>query len=134
MRAAQIKDGVVVNFAEVAGFSAEFIEPHDAVIGSVWDGAQFAATPPTVSDYMDAVQEMLDTRVRERLYDGILSACSYAASTNPKFAAEGLACVEWRDAVWADCYTLMAQVEAGTLAQPSVAGLLAMLPSLVWPA
>lgn len=54
MRAAQIENGVVVNFAEVSGFDgAQFIDPQDSVIGSTWDGAQFippAPTPPVVPE------------------------------------------------------------------------------------
>lgn len=134
MRAAQIKGGVVVNFAEVAGFNDEFVDPQDAVIGSVVDGGTFTAPMPTVADYVTAVQAKLDAKAQEHHYDGILSACSYAASTNPRFQPEGQACVAWRDDVWAACYAILAQVQAGQIAQPSVAGLLAMLPEVVWPA
>jgi hypothetical protein len=101
------------------------------------DGVELAppapAALPDVSDYTAAVQAMLDAKPRERRYDGILSAATYATSTVPKFKAEGQACVEWRDAVWARCYDLMADVEAGKLARPSVDELLAMMPNLVWP-
>jgi hypothetical protein len=92
-----------------------------------------AAAPPTEPEYVAAVQAMLDTKARERKYDGILSACTYVTSTNTKFQAEGQACVEWRDAVWAACYELMGQVTEGTLSQPTVAELLAMLPEMEWP-
>lgn len=91
-------------------------------------------TPPTVPEYVAAVQAMLDAKARERNYDNILSACTYATSTNAKFQAEGQACVEWRDDVWAKCYELMAQVEAHVQPQPTLADLLAMLPPMVWPA
>jgi hypothetical protein len=89
---------------------------------------------PTVSDYTDAVQDVLDAKAHERNYDGILSACTYATSTVAKFQAEGQACVEWRDAVWASCYATLAQVQGGTLAQPTVQELLDTLPELTWPA
>jgi hypothetical protein len=89
--------------------------------------------PPSVPDYVTAVQGLLDDKARERMYDNILSACTYATSTNPKFQAEGQACVEWRDLVWAKCYELMGQVEGGTLPQPTVNELLDMLPTMEWP-
>lgn len=89
--------------------------------------------PPTVAEYVRQVQTMLDAKARERNYDGILSACTYATSTVPKFQAEGQACVEWRDAVWSQCYVLLDQVSTGELAQPSIEALLAMLPQLEWP-
>jgi hypothetical protein len=97
------------------------------------DGS-IAAWAPTVTQYTAAIQAMLDTKAQERHYDGILSACTYATSSVPSFAAEGQACVDWRDAVWSESYALMAQVEGGTLAQPTIAGLLAMLPAMTWPA
>lgn len=82
----------------------------------------------------DAVQVMLDAKARERAYDGILSACTYATSSVAKFRAEGQACVEWRDAVWATCYTLLAEVKAGARPILTVDELLAELPALEWPA
>lgn len=88
---------------------------------------------PTEAEYTVGVQSMLDTKAQERNYDGILSACTYATSTNAKFKAEGQACSDWRDAVWAKCYDVLGQVKAGTLTQPTMSELLAMLPQLVWP-
>lgn len=47
MRSAQIKDGVVVNYAEVGGFDGtQFIDPMDSVIGSTWDGTSFTHPLP----------------------------------------------------------------------------------------
>lgn len=101
------------------------------------DGVEAAApvTPPlpTIAQYTAAIQSMLDTKAQERHYDNILSACTYVASSNATFHAEGQACVQWRDAVWAQSYDLMAQVQGGTLAQPTIAVLLAMLPAMTWP-
>jgi hypothetical protein len=93
-----------------------------------------ATAKPTEADYVNAVQTLLDTTAQTRHYDNILSACTYVGSTVQKFSDEGTACRNWRDAVWAKCYDILAQVEAGTLAQPTVAELLAMLPTIAWPA
>lgn len=81
-----------------------------------------------------AVQHHLDIKARERNYDGILSLCTYATSVNPKFAAEGQAGVEWRDAVWAKCYEILADVQAGTRPAPTAEQLIAELPGFTWPA
>jgi hypothetical protein len=89
--------------------------------------------PPEVPDYVAAVQRMLDAKAQERRYDSILSACTYATSTRPRFQAEGQACVAWRDVVWAKCYELMGQVDSGKLQQPSIDELLAMIPTMEWP-
>jgi len=82
-----------------------------------------------------AVQARLDDFAKTRGYDGILSACTYATSGVPKFAAEGQACVDGRDATWATLYTIMESVSAGTRPMPSgYADVEADLPVLVWPA
>jgi len=86
------------------------------------------------AQYTVAVQAMLDAEARTHNYDGILSACTYATSTVEKFKAEGQACVNWRDAVWSACYAILAEVEDGTRNQPTVAGLISMLPAMTWPA
>ena len=94
--------------------------------------------PPSPEQIIAALtragQMHLDTTARTRNYDGILSLCSYAASTHPTFGAEGLAGVAWRDAVWAACYAILADVQAGQRAVPTEAELLAELPVMVWPA
>lgn len=88
---------------------------------------------PTEAEYSVAIQSMLDAKVAERRYDGIISACSYAPCTQPPYAAEGQACLAWRGAVWAKSTEIMDKVLAGTIPQPTIPELLAMLPQLVWP-
>ena len=73
---------------------------------------------------LTAVQNMLDNAAKAKGYDSILSACSYAAYPNP-FQAEGQEFVAWRGAVWAKCYEILGEVEAGTRPAPTVAELLA---------
>ncbi|MEW9586617.1 hypothetical protein [Paraburkholderia sp. DGU8] len=101
--------------------------------GAIVPTPPVAPAPPTVSDYTVAVQSHLDDTAKERNYDGILSACTYATSTNAKFAAEGQACVAWRDACWAYCYQALADVQDGKRAAPTIAGLIADLPTPTWP-
>lgn len=81
-----------------------------------------------------ATQQRLDDFARTRNYDGILSACTYATSAVPKFAAEGQYAVQARDATWAALYQFMADVQAGT--QPVPTGFEdvgPLLPPLAWP-
>lgn len=91
--------------------------------------------PPAPSDidYVAAVQGLLDGAVQQRNYDNILSACSYADSSAPRFKAEGQACLAWRDAVWVAFYDKLAALQAGTLMRPSIADFIASLPALNWP-
>lgn len=93
--------------------------------------------PPTVAEiiasYTAAIQKRLDDFARTRNYDGILSAATYATSAVAKFKAEGQYAVEARDATWAKGYDILAAVEAGARAAPTLDELAAELPALVWP-
>ena len=82
-----------------------------------------------------ATQKRLDDFAKTHNYDGILSACTYATSTHPKFASEGQYCVTARDATWSALYVVMAEVEAGTRLMPTgYQDIEPNLPALVWPA
>lgn len=85
-------------------------------------------------EIVEATQARLDNFARTRNYDNILSACTYATSTVPEFAAEGQYCVNARDNTWATLYTVLAEVEAGTRPMPSgYADIEPLLPPLEWP-
>ena len=101
--------------------------------GGVPEPADAPNDAEMIASVQQAVQERLDAFARTRAYDGILSAATYAASAVPKFAAEGQYAVQARDATWAACYQIMADVQAGTRAMPSVEDVLAELPALEWP-
>lgn len=107
-----------------------------------WQAAYDAATapppPPTPeqvqAQFVAAIQKRLDDFARTRNYDGIMSACTYATSTVPKFAAEGQYCVQARDSTWAAAYQILAEVQVGTRPMPaSIADIEPNLPTLVWP-
>lgn len=86
------------------------------------------------ADIVAATQQRLDDFARTRNYDGILSACTYATSTVPKFQAEGQYAVNARDNTWATLYTVMGEVQAGTRPMPSgFADVEPLLPTLAWP-
>jgi hypothetical protein len=79
-------------------------------------------------------QARLDTFAQTRNYAGIMSACTYVASTVPKFATEGSYCVAARDETWATLYQILADVQAGTRPVPtSYAEIEPELPVLAWP-
>lgn len=95
---------------------------------------QAAAAQALQQSIVDATQQRLNEFARTRNYDGILSACTYATSAVPKFAAEGQYAVQARDATWAALYQFMADVQAGT--QPVPTGfedVEPLLPPLAWP-
>ena len=96
------------------------------------------ADPPTpeqiMAECVERTQKRLDDFARTRNYDGIMSACTYATSTVPKFKAEGQYAVEARDATWAALYQLLAEVQAGNRPMPSdYADIEPLLPVLEWP-
>lgn len=97
--------------------------------------AESEAAERLQADVVAATQARLDAFAQTRKYDGILSACTYATSTVPKFAAEGQYCVAARDATWTKLYDMLAEVESGTRPMPSgYADVEPELPALAWPA
>lgn len=114
------------NFMEFTLWVLEGNEPTEVNV-PVFDASayQTAAT--------QAVQGLLDQSAQSKGYDGILSACSYAISSHPRFGPEGQAFVAWRDAVWDHCYTVLAQVGAGQREVPTIADLLLEIPALSLP-
>ena len=133
---------------EIVGQAPEYDTATQRVAGPTYsfDGTQvvrnFAVEAIPAEELLQALQQeivqatqaRLDDFARTRSYDGILSACTYATSSVPKFQAEGQYCVVARDETWATLYTILAEVEAGVYPMPtSFADIEPELPALVWP-
>ena len=133
---------------EIVGQAPEYDTATQRVTGPTYsfDGTQvvrnFAVKAIPAEELLQALQQeivqatqaRLDDFARTRSYDGILSACTYATSSVPKFQAEGQYCVVARDETWATLYTILAEVEAGVYPMPtSFADIEPELPALVWP-
>lgn len=81
------------------------------------------------------VQAHLDAQAVALGYDDIRTAVTYAEEPAvAKFQAEGLAMRAWRSLVWARCYEILAQWQAGELPEPDAAALMPMLPAFNPPA
>lgn len=84
---------------------------------------------------VEATQARLDAFAKTRNYDGILSACTYATSTIPKFQTEGQYAVNARDATWARLYEVLSEVQSNSRPMPTgFQDIEAELPALAWPA
>ena len=86
----------------------------------------------TEAQYTSAAQAYLDDFARTKTYDGILSACTYAASTSPRLREEGQRCIELRDAVWDSAFAILNDVTAGKRPIPTIEQFIAELPKLTW--
>ena len=86
----------------------------------------------TEAQYTSAAQSYLDGFARTKTYDGILSACTYATSTNSRLLGEGQRCVELRDAVWETAFTILNDVQSGKRPIPTIEQFIAELPKLTW--
>ena len=132
-----VKNGVVIQ--KQPYMSEGFIEADDVVVcGWHYDGFVFSHPPKEPdairSEILQATQQRLDDFARTRNYNGILSLCTYATSTVPKFQAEGQYGVSARDATWAKLYEMLAEVGAGTRPMPTgYADIKPELPELTWP-
>ena len=107
---------------------------------AVWDALQgmeispYVAPAPTQADYQSAVDAHVVAVAQARGYKTDVSLASHVTSTLPAWAAEAVAFVAWRDAVWMHVFAQLALVQSGDREQPSVDALVAELPAIAWPA
>lgn len=88
---------------------------------------------PTITDYENAIQNLVDSTARERQFRDGVTLASYTASTKPKWAAEAQAFVAWRDNVWSYAYGELAKVQDGQRQQPTVDRFLDEIARIAWP-
>jgi hypothetical protein len=92
-----------------------------------------AVSAAVVADYQRAIEAHVEAGAAQRGYSSSPSCAGYVASTVPKWKAEALAFIAWRDAVWVYVYNALNKVKKGERPVPTVPGLIAELPALVWP-
>jgi hypothetical protein len=71
----------------------------------------------------DAIQAALDAGAQQWNYDSIVSAASYATSTNKQYAADATALIGWRDASWAWYIPLIPTITATTVVATFMQGM-----------
>jgi hypothetical protein len=92
------------------------------------------SAPPTITDYENAIQNLVDSTARERQFRDGVTLASYSGSTIPRWASEAMAFVAWRDNVWRYSYGELAKVQAGQRPQPTVEQFLKEIAPIAWPA
>lgn len=83
------------------------------------------------ADRVAAVYAHLNAAAHALGYDDIRAAVTYADEPAvPKFQSEGRAFRAWRSLVWAHCYQVLDDVQAGLRPIPTAEDLIAELPEL----
>lgn len=91
------------------------------------------STEQIKASIVQVTQQRLDDFAKTRNYDNILSACTYATSSIPKFLQEGQSAVNARDTTWSALYTILAEVESGSKSMPKgFTDIEPFLPVLEW--
>ena len=132
-------DGSILDYSRTKFHEDCVYTDKDIIVA--WDGNAYieGTEPPEPAERVnariqkqltDTVQHVLDSKAQELNYDNCLSVCSYIDTGVAKFDAEGRAFRAWRSAVWAKSYEILAEIVAGTRANPSEEELMAMLPEL----
>jgi hypothetical protein len=119
-------DGMTIPFDDGNAFYLDYV---------AWRQTNEPAQPagPTLEQRAAAllagVDAHLNAAAQAKGYDNILSAAIRAALPASAFHDEGVAFGTWMDAVYARCYQLMAAVQAGEMAEPTLEELVSMLPA-----
>lgn len=93
------------------------------------DGTVIDVTSAKIKLIEIAIQKHLDAAAKVKGYDSIHTAALRTAYVGP-FQAEGLAYAQWMDTCWSVAYTMLADYQAGTIQEPTVAEVIAALPVL----
>lgn len=103
------------------------------VIKAVYNQVVITKTEAEIKqEFINAVQDHMDSIAQTRGYDDIFTACTYATSTVERFVQEAQACVRFRDAVWSYCYEQLDKIMAGTRTMPSIIEFIEELPKMEW--
>jgi hypothetical protein len=92
-----------------------------------------AAAQAMQAAILQGMTTLFDQTAQSRHYDNRVT-CALRAGYPGPFHAEGAAFATWMDSCNATAYTMLAQVQAGTMPMPAtVDAALALLPAMVWP-
>lgn len=135
MRSAILNENNVVVAIHVVSDLTGLINGEGAAIGDMWDGTEFikpAPPMPTLADYDAALTAHLDAVAQSRNWADRVSLMARAGFAGP-WQADAVAFGTWADGCNVIGYQLLADYQAGTIPQPTIAEMLALLPEMVWP-
>lgn len=87
---------------------------------------------PDLTAFTRAIEDHIEATAQAKSYSSAVSCASYVADPNPVWAAEAQAFIAWRSAVWTRVFELLAEVQMGKRAVPTIAQLIAELPEMEW--
>lgn len=119
------------------GWTARPPQPqYDPTLQTIrWDGAAWIVEPRPVPELQaaigSAVQSVIDDVCRSGVpyFRDIFSARGYVNDPNPAYHARAVALRDWSSAIWTTLDEIEADVIAGNRPAPSIAQILAELPS-----
>ena len=125
-------NGVVLPYPDV--FFENIIDGIDTLLAKKEEREYVEPTRAEIQKRLtDGVQNWMDNIVQERNYDNVHTCVgTYLYSPVEKFRLEAEAVRDWVSYVWAKCYEILAQVEAGERDIPTLEEVIAELPVLVW--
>jgi hypothetical protein len=131
---------IAVNLGDMIAYVPDDPESTERQAIAAWEAegnvipAYSEETPtPTITDYENAIQNLVDSTAREKQFRDGVTLASYIGSTKPKWAAEAQAFVAWRDYVWTSAYAELEKVQNGEREQPSIEAIIEELPKITWP-
>jgi hypothetical protein len=110
-------------------FDIQRMEDYEVV-----NGYAVLKVPPFDEMLAAGTQLRLDQFAQTRMYDSILSACTYSTSAVSKFQVEGQYCVQIRDLTWEKISAIIEEVNQGIREIPTTfSEIEPELPVLEWP-
>lgn len=79
------------------------------------------------------IAQQLDLTAQQKQYSSGVSCASYILSTNPLWATEAKAFIDWRDSVFVYAINIYNEVQQGIIPCPTVNEFMIGLPTIVWP-
>ena len=135
---------------QIEAMNITFRKPDDNIYFATWkvegvpqptEASILAEEPQWVHPYaifqafntfLPYIDNLLDTTAQSKQYGSAVACASYATSSNPQWAAEAKAFIDWRDAVFVYAINVQTEVQQGAPI-PSFDEFVAGLPKIVWP-